>query len=327
MPSKVAEMRDREFMGTSYEDTEILRCSYDDIVSVIDMVKSAHCIVNVAGPYMLAQGETLIDACCYMGVHYCDVSGEIPWTLRTMDLHSQAKKGKALICPSSAVAGAYPDLCVKALYNKLKADTGKDLRRAIVYARGGGTGAGTSGGTLATRAAMGSAPDAVRKKMADPFSFGGFVPEIDRNGVKECTIQAGTGAVTLKMRKEDTDAVLSKVSQCPYTGVWRAPHVYAYFDTRIVRKSNAQFADLDGRPYGKHLGFQEFLMLPPEALMQAAAIQEAGGEVPKGPVGPSVNSEKEALIAQGKYFKQGEGPPLEELGDAWCAQFVWAMTT
>merc|ERR1712039_377424 len=85
-------------------------------------------------------------------------SGEIPWTLRTMDLHKHAQKGKAIISPSSAVAGAYPDLCVKALYDKLKGDTGKDLRRAIVYARGGGSGAGTSGGTLATRAAMGNAP-------------------------------------------------------------------------------------------------------------------------------------------------------------------------
>merc|ERR1719188_177684 len=326
MPSKVAEMRDREFMGTAHEDTPILRCSYDDIVSVIDLAKSAHCIVNVAGPYMLAQGETLIDACCYMGVHYCDVSGEIPWTLRTMDLHSQAKKGKALICPSSAVAGAYPDLCVKAMYNKLKADTGKDLRRATVYARGGGSGAGSSGGTLATRAAMGSAPDAVRKKMADPFSLGGFVPDYDRNGMKECLIQAGTGAVTLKMRKEDTDAVLSKVSQDPHTQVWRAPHVYSYFDTRMVRKSNAQFADLEGAPYGRQFCFQEFVMLPPEMLSQASAIQEAGGEVPKGPAGPSVAAEKEALMAQGKYFKQGDGPPLEDLSDAWTSQFAWAQT-
>jgi short subunit dehydrogenase-like uncharacterized protein len=163
--------------------------------------------------------------------------------------------------------------------------------------------------------------------MADPFSFGGFIPETDRNGMKECTIQAGTGAVTLKMRKEDTDAVLSKVSQDPHNpGVWRAPHVYSYFDTRIVRKSNAQLADLENAPYGRKLCFQEFVYLPPEMMMQAAAINEAGGEVPKGPAGPSVNAEKEALMAQGKYFKQGEGPPLEDLSDAWTAQYAWAET-
>mmetsp|Transcript_74879 Transcript_74879/g.165666 ORF Transcript_74879/g.165666 Transcript_74879/m.165666 type:complete len:226 (-) Transcript_74879:72-749(-) len=144
--------------------------------------------------------------------------------------------------------------------------------------------------------------------------------------MKEVTIQPGTGQVTLKIRKEDTDAILSKVSQDPITGIWRAPHVYAYFDTRIVRRSNAQLADLEDRPYGRNFTFQEFVMLPPEMLQQAAAIQEAGGELPKGPAGPSVSSEKEALMAQGKYFKQGEGPPLEELGDAWTAQFAYAET-
>merc|ERR1740121_314625 len=100
--------------------------------------------------------------------------------------------------------------------------------------------------------------------------------------------------VTLKMRKEDTDAVLSKVSQDPYTQVWRAPHVYSYFDTRMVRKSNAQLADMEGAPYGNKFCFQEFVMLPPEMIMQASAIQEAGGD--KGPAGPSVDAEKEALM-------------------------------
>ena len=41
--------------------------------------RSAHVIVNVAGPYMLTQGELLLDCCCRCGTDYCDVSGEIPW--------------------------------------------------------------------------------------------------------------------------------------------------------------------------------------------------------------------------------------------------------
>merc|ERR1712232_830764 len=36
-PSKVAEMRDREFLGTEYENTPIIRASYDDPVSVVDL--------------------------------------------------------------------------------------------------------------------------------------------------------------------------------------------------------------------------------------------------------------------------------------------------
>eukprot|EP00414_Alexandrium_minutum_P001623 CAMPEP_0113818674 /NCGR_PEP_ID=MMETSP0328-20130328/358_1 /TAXON_ID=39455 /ORGANISM="Alexandrium minutum" /LENGTH=527 /DNA_ID=CAMNT_0000786609 /DNA_START=72 /DNA_END=1655 /DNA_ORIENTATION=- /assembly_acc=CAM_ASM_000350 len=324
--SKIAEQRDKNFAGTEQEDTPILAATYDDPVTMIDLARSAHVIINVAGPYMLAQGEKMVDACTICGTDYCDVSGEIPWTLRTMELDDRAKKGKACIIPSSAVAGAYPDVCVFMAARKVLEDTGHELRRAIAYCRGGGASAGSSGGTLATRAAMSSASDDVRKAMADPYSFGGFVPEVDRNGCKEITIQQGTGKVNMKSRKEDSDAILSKVSQCPYTGIWRAPWVYSYFDTRIVRRSNELLANLENKPYGKNLTFQEFMLLPPGALMQAANVKETGGEkIPK--FGPSVGSEKELLEQQGKYYKQGEGPPLEELSDAWINTNLYAEST
>lgn len=326
---KVAEMRDREFIGTEWEDTPIIQASFDDPVSTMDLARSAYVIVNVAGPYMLAQGELLIDACCRTGTHYCDVSGEIPWTMRTLDLHEHAKKGKALICPSAAVAGGYPDILTYLCAKKIREEHGEELRRAICYARGGGSGGGTSGGTLATRAAMGSASDEIRKAMADPFALGGFIPEIDRNGVKEVNIKTGTGEVTIKTRKEDNDSVLSKVQQCPYTGVWRAPHVYAYFDTRIMRRSNALFADLENQPYGKNFSFQEFAMVPPAAVA-AASLNNAAGPAPAGAgrnFAPSVESEKEALKQAGRYFKQGDGPPLEELHDAWLSFSVYAEST
>jgi short subunit dehydrogenase-like uncharacterized protein len=313
--SKIVEQRDRNFMGTEYEDTPVLQCSYDDIISVIDLAKSAHCIVNVAGPYMLAQGEILIDACCHMGVNYMDVSGEIPWTLRTMDLNAHAKQGNALICPSSAVAGAFPDVLTFMVAKKLREDFGEEVRKCRIYATGGGASAGASGGTLATRAAMSGADADVRKKMADPYGLGGFVPLLDRNGMKECKIKQGTGEVELNGRKEDMDSILSKVSEDPDMGLWRAPWVYAYFDTRICRRSNALLADLENKPYGREMSWQEFARLPMEALMQASAIKEAGGEVDR---------EKAALEAQGKYYKQGEGPPLEELGDAFIAFFAYA---
>merc|ERR1711971_1206809 len=138
--------------------------------------------------------------------------------------------------------------------------------------------------------------------MADPFTLKGFIPEFDRNGMKECTIVQGTGEVKLAGRREELDSVLSKVSQDPDTGIWRAPWVYAYFDTRICRRSNGLLADLENQPYGTKFSFQEFMLIPTEALVQAAAVKEAGGEL-KAEAGPSVSSEKEALEAQGKYYK------------------------
>eukprot|EP00930_Biecheleria_cincta_P098228 TRINITY_DN89902_c0_g1_i1.p1 TRINITY_DN89902_c0_g1~~TRINITY_DN89902_c0_g1_i1.p1 ORF type:complete len:543 (+),score=106.19 TRINITY_DN89902_c0_g1_i1:42-1631(+) len=319
-PNKVQEMRDREFAGTEWEDTPIIQASYDDVISLMDMCRSAWVIINVAGPYMLTQGELLLDACARCGTDYCDVSGEIPWSKRTLSLDEQAKKTKASLVPSAAVAGGYPDILTFLCAKKLREEHGEELRRSIVYACGGGTVAGASGGTLASRGAMGTSGDEIRKLMADPFALGGFVPQFDRNGFKEVNIQTGTGQVTHKIRKDDTDAILSKISQCPYTGIWRAPWTYAYFDTRINRRSNALFADRMNQPYGKQFNFQEFMQLPPEvAAMAASGV--------KAPAGPSVAGEKEALQQQGKYFKQGEGPPLDQLADAWISFNCWAQTT
>lgn len=314
--SKVVEMRDRVFGGTEWEDTPVIQADFDNVTSMIDLAKSAYCIVNIAGPYMLVQGELLIDACCATGTNYMDVSGEIPWTLRTLDLDEHAKKGGACIIPSSAFAGAYPDIMLYMAAKKLREEHGEEVRRAICYKRGGGAMAGASGGTLATRAAMSTAEDDVRKAMADPFALGGFIPDIDRNGVKECTIKAGTGKVTLKTRREDGDAILSKVSQCPYTGVWRHPDVYATFDSRIVRETNKLLADLEDQPYGRNLNFQQFGMMPPEALLEKKEPEKKG---------VSVADEEAALKAQGLYYAKGEGPPLESLGDAWTAVYMWAQ--
>eukprot|EP00449_Zooxanthella_nutricula_P031491 CAMPEP_0198490358 /NCGR_PEP_ID=MMETSP1462-20131121/2065_1 /TAXON_ID=1333877 /ORGANISM="Brandtodinium nutriculum, Strain RCC3387" /LENGTH=525 /DNA_ID=CAMNT_0044218911 /DNA_START=77 /DNA_END=1650 /DNA_ORIENTATION=+ len=274
-PSKVYELLAREFGGTKWENTEVLQMSYDDVFSIIDLVKSARVIVNVAGPYMLTQGEIMVDACVHMGVHYCDISGEVPWTLRLLDLHNKAMDNGVHIIPSSASAGGFPDLGMFMISQKMKADYGEDLRKGICYQSGGGAAAGSSGGTLATRQAMSEAGDDVRKEMANPFSMGGFIADRDRWGVKHCSIEFGTGKVTPKLRGEDLDANMSKISQDPKLGVWRGPFTYSYFDTRIVRRSNMLFADLGNCPYGRNFSFLEYAMLPDQAVLAAQMAKAA----------------------------------------------------
>ncbi|CAE8699413.1 unnamed protein product [Polarella glacialis] len=258
-PERVRELRDREFAGTMWEDTPILQMSYDDPFSVIDLVKSARVIINVAGPYMLTQGELMIDACVSMGVHYCDISGEVPWTRRLVPLHKYAMENGSFILPSSAAAGGFPDLGTFLMAKKMREDYGEDLRKVVCYCSGGGAMAGSSGGTLKTRAAMAAGGDETRKMMGDPYALGGFVSDRDRNGIKYCNIEFGTGQVATKVRAEDLDANMSKISEDKKLGLWRGPNVYSYFDTRIVRRSNMLLADLGNRPYGKSLNFLQYL--------------------------------------------------------------------
>eukprot|EP00438_Fugacium_kawagutii_P009531 Skav209804 [mRNA] locus=scaffold1201:318280:327864:- [translate_table: standard] len=212
-PSRVADLRDREFAGTQ------------------------------------------IDCCISMGVHYCDISGEIPWSRRITPLNTYAqrnKAGDAFIIPSAASAGGFPDLCTFLCAKKAHADYGDDLRKAICYVNGGGAIATpgriqviwktlghrtceltASGGTLKTRATMAAGGDETRKMMGDPYALGGFVPDRDRHGIKYCNIEFGTGKVTTKVRAEDLDANMSKISEDKHLGIWRGPNVYSYFDTRI----------------------------------------------------------------------------------------------
>lgn len=192
---------------------------------------------------------------------------------------------------------------------------GDELRHAECYACGGGTPATASGGTLKTRAAMAGAGDDVRAAMGNPFSLGGFIPARDRNGIKEVTVEYGTGKVSVNVRNEEKDANMARITENKRLGVWRGPFVYQYFDTRIVRRSNALLADLTNEPYGRQLRFMEYALLPPEAV---AAMSSAGIKV-----SANVANEAEALKAAGKFYAEGEGPPLEELEDAWTSFAVW----
>jgi short subunit dehydrogenase-like uncharacterized protein len=155
---------------------------------------------------------------------------------------------------------------------------------------------------------MNQADDDVKSAMTDPFSMGGFIPDLDRNGVKMINIQKGTGFVTPKLRNEDMDANLSRVAQDPKLGCWRAPFVYAFFETRIIRRANMLMAELGGQPYGHQLNYMEYTWMPTEEEARQA-VKTAGAT--------SVDEEKKKLEKAGKYYGQGEGPPLEDIADAW----------
>lgn len=326
--AKVAEMRDREFAGTKWADTAILAAGFDDCVSIINLVKSAHVIVNVAGPYMLTEGEVLVDACIWCKTDYVDISQEIPWSQRIKELHKYAVDAGVMIVPSAA-GTAYADLGAFLLAKKLREDYGEATRSVACYCTGGGSAAGISGGSVRTRAALSSANKDEKQKMGDAFSLGGFIPSIDRWGRKAMDVQFGTGIATPKLRPEDSDDTLSQVSEDKKLGVWRAPYVHASFDTRVVRRSNMLQADLGNQPYGTSFNFVEYALLPREeaASVQAAFRKGDLGPLGLGPRGKPEEAERSQLEASGKTFSDGRGPGLNQLSDAWTGFFFHGEST
>lgn len=327
--AKVAEMRDRQFAGTPYEDTPILTASFDDVVSMIDVVKSAHVVVNCAGPYMLTEGEVLVDACVWCKTDYVDVSAEVPWTLRLKELHKYAIDAGVKVVPSCA-GNAYADLGVYLLAKKISDDFGESTRSAICYCSGGGTAAGASGGTLRTRAAMSNIDRDTAAAMADPYALGGYIPEFDRNGIKVVDIQLGTGLCVPSTREEDKDENMTAISEDKKLGVWRAPYIHSFFDTRIVRRSNMLQADLGNKPYGPMLNFMEYAMLPAEQVAAAKRSAKEGKDEkakPMGQYGMTLEEEEAMLKSEGREFKEGDGPAVEDLSDAWSGFFLHAEST
>jgi len=327
--SKVVEMRDRQFKDTQWAETPVLVADFDDVVSVIDVVKSAHVIVNLAGPYMLTEGEVLIDACIWCKTDYVDISQEIPWSLRIKELHRHAIDAGVMVVPSAG-GSAYSDLGVYLLAKKLNEDFGEPVRSATCYCNGGGEASGISGGTLKTRSAMGRISNEDKRQMNDPFALGGFIPEIDRNGIKCVDIQQGTGYTTVKVREEDKDSKMLQVSQDPKLGIWRAPHVNSFFDTRVVRRSNMLQADLANQPYGTTLNFTEYALLPAAQAqeLKASALAtidaEPQGVVPIGQSGIPFDKEIDRLGHKSKLYSEGEGPQIDDMGEAWTGFFLYA---
>merc|ERR1719197_2307473 len=133
--SKVVEMRDRQFKDTQWAETPVLVADFDDVVSVVDVVKIAHVIVNLAGPYMLTEGEVLIDACIWCKADYIDVSLEIPWSLRIKELHKYAVDAGVMVVPGCA-GNAYSDLGVLLLAKEIRKNYGEATRSAVCYCSG-----------------------------------------------------------------------------------------------------------------------------------------------------------------------------------------------
>jgi short subunit dehydrogenase-like uncharacterized protein len=173
---------------------------------------------------------------------------------------------------------------------------------------------------------MSNATGDVKIKLNDPFALGGFIPEIDRNGIKCVDIQQGTGYATVKVRDEDKDTKILEVTEDTKLGVWRAPHLNSFFDTRVVRRSNMLNADLGNQPYGTAFNFMEYALLPAEQAAAAKAEAKEKGAMPYGQYGMPFDEEKDKVAQAGKLFKEGEGPAADDLAKSYTGFFLHAET-
>jgi|TARA_B110000305_G_scaffold54836_1_gene60502 short subunit dehydrogenase-like uncharacterized protein len=272
-----------------------------------------------------------VEACIEYDTDYIDVNGEIPFSAKLIEYHDWARNNDVLIVPNCAGAGGVPDVGAFYTFRKLqeriaksrlddpmengtvsddkenatdnidkssepidseKVDCGIDTMHMYLCGSGGGV---PSGGTLATRAAMNAAMRDVHSLMMDPYALG--------------------GAIKRGQRPEDADKNLSVVEYDDGYKGWKAPFTYAFYETRLVRRSNWLSRNMGGVPYGKNMNYLEHLLLPSEE--HARALQQSN---------TSSKKEEEKLKAEGKLFAKDEGLALEDREKEWAEYWFDAVS-
>jgi short subunit dehydrogenase-like uncharacterized protein len=214
--------------------------------------------------------------------------------------HRMARASGVLIVPNAAFAGAAVDLAVYCAAQHARSVTSNTpVRRALVYTTANQASV-PSGGTRATRQAMASAMRDVARVMTDPFSLGGKLAD--------------------GKREEDQDKVLQVQDDMyvPRLKGWLAPNMYAFFETRLPRRSNGLLYEhnrnLTG--YGPEFNVQQFALTSTQSQAQQLRRTQM-----------STAAEEEQLKKEGKLYGQGEGAPKEERKKTHTRYFVEVYTS
>ena len=287
--------------------------------------------LSVSRTYHSSSSLHQVEACIEYDADYIDVNGEIPFSAKLIEYHDWARNNDVLVVPNCAGAGGVPDVGAFYTFRKLqeriaksrsdeiaksaavsddkenattnivqstepidplKIDCSIDTMHMYLCSSGGGV---PSGGTLATRAAMNSAMRDVHSLMMDPYALG--------------------GAIKRGQRPEDADKHLSVVEYDEEYKGWKAPFTYAFYETRLIRRSNWLSRNMGGVPYGRNLNYLEHLILPSEE--HARALQQSN---------TSSKMEEEKLKAEGKLFAKDQGLSLEDRDKIWAEYWFDAVT-
>lgn len=252
-------------------------------------------VCTTAGPYA-KYGSELVAACADAGTHYCDLTGEVQWMRRMIDLHhDRAKQTGARIVHTCGFDSIPSDLGTWATQQEFHARHG--VYASSVLAAFGETSGGFSGGTVASAAqtATEATEDrTVRKVIGHPY---GLDPDPDS---------------PQKPRVPDETSIGWEAR----LGMFTIPFVMAQVNTRVVRRAHA----LAGFPYGEDFVYREVMSTPGSARGAAMAVGITGA---LGAIQFALKRPKLRELLVSKAPKPGEGPSREarEKGH-WKVRFI-----
>jgi short subunit dehydrogenase-like uncharacterized protein len=243
----------RASLGAAAADWPLLVADTSDPESLARLVESTRVVATTVGPYA-RYGLPLVQACARAGTDYADLTGEVLFVRDSIDAYDAAARASgARIVHACGFDSIPSDLAVLQLHERAAADGAGALEDTTLLVRA--MRGGVSGGTidsLRTQVDVVRAQPAQRKVMSDPYALS---PD------RACEPQLG---------KEREQLFVGRDGE---RGVWTAPFVMAWFNTRIVRRSAA----LLGHAYGPRFRYREVMSTgrSPLAPVVAAATSVA----------------------------------------------------
>jgi len=253
-----------------------------DPQAVARVARAAKVVCTTAGPFA-QYGSELLGACADAGTHYCDLTGEVPWVRRMIDLHHErAQASGARIVNSCGFDSIPSDLGAWAAQQAFIARFGHPA--STVTALYGETSGGFSGGTVASAMGVMAQADTmpeVRALLGNPYALDPD-PHADRPAAPDDRAPGWNGDL----------------------GMFTVPFVMAQYNTRIVRRGHA----LAGFPWGDDFVYREVMSTPnsPKGLAMAVGFTAGMAAISFAMKRPTLR----AQLAK-RAPKPGEGPSAE----------------
>ena len=215
-PAKLERVRDElTAIDLRAQQLPIVVADSSDARSLERLVQQTRVVCTTVGPYM-QHGGLLIEACADHGVHYCDLTGEVPFIRRAIDdLHERAQKNEARIVPCCGFDSIPSDLGWLELSQHLKKQSilFDEIRFFLMKSRGG-----LSGGTIASMAGLfeRGLDKGLRRLLFNPVALN---PDPSLKSDQP-----------FDQRSPRLDSSI---------GAWTAPFLMEGINTRVVRRSQA----------------------------------------------------------------------------------------
>ena len=231
----------REALGSTAQDWPLIVADLSNPSELSAMAAQTTVVVNTVGPYS-RYGLPVVAACAAAGTDYVDLTGEVPFVRKSIDLfHAQAADNGARIVHSCGFDSIPSDLTVYALHRRVADDDSGELADTTLVLRA--YSGGYAGGSVATMVELmraGSGDPDTRAILDDPYSL-----SPDRGAEPDLGPQP------------DLPLCAGAEIAPELSGLWAGGYVMALYNTRCVRRSNA----LLDWAYGRRFRYTETITM------------------------------------------------------------------